>query len=46
MSSNNVIHKILFTPRRYVLPPSQVKKYLLAEDGRFILTEDGKKIRL
>ena len=43
---DNTIHIIRFTPRKYILGPSQIKKYLCTEDGKLILTEDGKKIRL
>lgn len=46
MAQNNVIHKITITPRKYVMPEVVKRKLLIAEDGKFIITEDNKRIRL
>lgn len=46
MSSNNVIHRIRFTPKKYVKPALLNKNYLITEDIKLLTTEDGKKIRL
>lgn len=44
--SNNMIHEIIFTPRRHATPSGLSRNYLVTEDDYLILTEDNKKIRL
>jgi hypothetical protein len=44
--SNNAIHEIIFTPRKYAYPTIENRDYLITEDNYFIITEDNKKIRL
>jgi hypothetical protein len=44
--SNNVIHVINLTPKKYVFPAVMAREYLVTENGYFITTEDGKKIRI
>lgn len=46
MSSNNTIHIIRFTPRRYVKPRLLRKIYLVSQSEKYIITQAGKKIRL
>jgi len=43
---NNTIHRILFSPKRYVIPDMIKKKFLVTEDVKYIITEDGKKIKV
>lgn len=43
---NNTIHRILFSSKKYVIPEMSKKKFLITEDVKYIITEDGKKIRL
>lgn len=48
MAQNNTIHRIRFTVRRYQKPSVIDKKYLVTEESspRFVITEDGRKIRI
>lgn len=44
MAQNNIIHKIIFTPRRYVSNFVVLRIFLITENENFIITEDNKKI--
>jgi hypothetical protein len=46
MAINNTIHIINFTPRKWTIPVMLQKDFLITETSDFIITEDGKKIRL
>lgn len=43
---DNVVHVIRFTPRRYDGLSTGSRGYLVAEDGRPVLTEDGESIKI
>ena len=46
MSVNNIIHRIRFTPKKYVMPALVLRNYLKLENDFFLLTENDEKIRL
>lgn len=46
MSVNNTIHIIRFTVRKYVKPNFLRKRFLIAQSGKYIITQGGKKIKL
>lgn len=47
VQNDNMIHDIIFTPRKYNIPTSLFdRNFLVTENDFLILTEDNKKIRL
>lgn len=46
MPTNNTIHVISFSPRRYNVPVLLQRNFLLAENGFTIVTENGLKLIL
>jgi hypothetical protein len=44
MSQNNRIHRIIFSPKKYVLPSILRRRRLVTETNIVIITENGKKI--
>lgn len=45
MATNNTIHKIIFTPRKYTVPNGTFGKFLTTISGNNITTLSGKKIK-